>query len=231
MMKKKVILIFFLIAVFSLSGVLSYIMIPYVLDNKPKEYYELVEYEAKVKEAKEALKSDKYKEYKNRIAEENKAKNEAYAEAKRLAEEKATLRIGETKEVNGIEFTIKDINFTYDVLPDDTSSAYTHYAASQGQVYLQVITNVKNNNKQLLPCDSIYKASLDYNNGYTYSSFVIPQEEDGQSFSYANIESISPLQTRQLRILYDLPEEIESSDKPIKLSIKVGDENFTYNYR
>ena len=60
---------------------------------------------------------------------------------------------------------------------------------------------------------------------------MIPQEEDGQSFSYANIESISPLQTRQLRILYDLPEEIESSDKPIKLSIKVGDENFIYNYR
>lgn len=128
-----------------------------------------------------------------------------------------------------MELTIKKIELSYNVLPKDTSSFYTHYPADSGQVYIHIETDVKNIQKQNLNCDSIMEVEADYNDGYKYSSMTVP--EDSSGFTYSNITSIKPLETMGIRFLIDCPEEIEKSDEPLFLIFKLDNQAFKYSIR
>ena len=147
-------------------------------------------------------------------AAEEKAQS-AKAEAKPIA-------LGETVATEHYEFTLNKVELSYDVEPDNPPSYYTHYAAGQGQVYIYVNASVKNTGKHSLECDEIYSVTADYNNGYTYRGFAIASDTDGD-FTYANITSVEPLQTLGVHCLIDCPEEVETTENPLKLTIKMKD--------
>ena len=126
-----------------------------------------------------------------------------------------------------MEITINKVELTYDVLPDDVSGFYTHYEADQGNVYLHIDTDVKNLGKQNLACDEILKAVADYNSGYTYSGFAVP-EDSGTGFTYANITSIKPLETLGLHYLFKCPQEVEESSNPLFVTIEPNSSKDSY---
>lgn len=140
-----------------------------------------------------------------------------------------SLNVGDIIKANGIEITIKKIELTYDVLPDDTSGLYTHYASDKGNVYIHIDTDVKNTAKQNLPCDEIMSVTADYNNGYKYYSHVIP-EDSVTGFTYSSITSIKPLKTLGVRFLIDCPDEVDKSDNPLILKFKIDGSNDIYRY-
>lgn len=140
------------------------------------------------------------------------------------------LKIGEVISTNEIQLTVKKIEFSYDVLPDDISGFYTHYAAESGSVYIHIDADVKNIQKQNLDCDSIMEVKADYNNGYTYTGFAIP--EDSQTgFTYANITSIDPLQTLGVRFLIKCPQEVEETNNPLILKFEINGQKYEYKMR
>ncbi|MFT4004545.1 MAG: hypothetical protein QM683_02410 [Lacrimispora sp.] len=129
------------------------------------------------------------------------------------------IAVGGVITTDTMEITINKAELSYDVLPDDTSGLYTHYAADAGSVYLNLDVNVKNLGKQNLPCDEIMKATADYNGGYTYAGQAIP--EDGSTgFTYANITSISPLGTLGVHFLFQCPQEVEESQNPLFITLE-----------
>lgn len=140
------------------------------------------------------------------------------------------ISIGDAIKTDDFKIKIKNIEFSHDVLPDDTSSFYTHYPAEDGKVYIHIDTNIKNKQKQDAMCDSIMTVTADYNDGYTYKSQPIP-EDSGTGFTYANIKAINPLETLGVRYLIDVPEEVETSDKPLFLIFKTGNKEFKYVIR
>lgn len=129
------------------------------------------------------------------------------------------INVGETITTDSIEITINKVELTYDVLPDDTSSVYTHYEADAGNVYLHLDTNVKNLGKQNLPCDNIMKATADYNGGYTYSGQAVP-EDSSFGFTYANITSIHPLETLGVHFIFKCPQEVEETTNPLFITLE-----------
>lgn len=145
-------------------------------------------------------------------------------------EEIKEIKIGEVISTNEIELTIKKIEFSYDVLPDDTSGFYTHYPAESGSVYIHIDTDVKNLQKQNLDCSNIMEVKADYNNGYTYNGSPIP--EDSQTgFTYANITSIDPLQTLGVRFLIKCPQEVEETNNPLILNFEINGQKYEYKMR
>ena len=80
------------------------------------------------------------------------------------------INVGDTITTDTIELTIQKVELTYDVLPDDTSGFYTHYAADVGNVYLHIDADIKNLAKQNLSCDAIASVTADYNNCLLYTS-------------------------------------------------------------
>lgn len=132
------------------------------------------------------------------------------------------IQIGETVETKNYEFTLKKVELSYDVLPDQKSSYYTHYAADAGKVYIYVDVDIKNTGKQNLQCDDIYSVKADYNDGYTYDGFAIVDDSD-MGFTYANISSVTPLETLGVPTLIDCPEEVETTDNPLYIIITMKD--------
>ncbi len=128
------------------------------------------------------------------------------------------------------QIVVNRVELIYDVLPDDTSGFYTHYAADQGKVYICVDMDVTNTAKQNLPCDEILKITADYNNGYTYSGFTVV-DDSTTGFTYANITTIDPLSTQGIKYLIACPAEVEESQKPLFLTFEVDGETFRLTIR
>lgn len=149
------------------------------------------------------------------------------AEETETAETGIQISVGETISNDYMEITINKVELIYDVLPDDVSGLYTHYEADQGNVYLHIDTDVKNLGKQNLACDEILKATADYNSGYTYSSFAVP-EDSNTGFTYANITSIKPLETLGVHYLFECPQEVEESSNPLFIIIEPSPSKDSY---
>jgi len=133
-----------------------------------------------------------------------------------------SIKLGKTVKTKSYEFTLNNVELPYDVVPETNKMLYSHYVADSGQVYIHVDADVKNIAKQNLSCDEIYSVTADYNDGYTYDGFSIVEDTDGD-FTYANITSLKPLQTLGVHNLINCPEEIETSDKPLFITITLSD--------
>ncbi len=138
--------------------------------------------------------------------------------------------VGDKIVTNNKEITINSVDLTYNVLPDDTDGFYTHYEADSGKVYVCVDADVTNKAKQNLGCDEIGKVTADYDGGYTYAGFVIV-DDSSTGFTYANITSISPLETKGIKWLIECPQEVEESEKPLFLEFTIDGEKFTHTIR
>lgn len=132
------------------------------------------------------------------------------------------ITLGQKVITKNCEFTLNRVELSYDVVPDNPPSYYSHYPASTGQVYIYLNATVKNTQKQSLPCDEIYSVEVDYDSGYKYRGFNIANDYDGD-FTYANINSVEPLQSLGVHCLVDCPEEVETSEKPLSLTISFKD--------
>lgn len=163
-------------------------------------------------------------------AAETEAETEEETEAvtEEVQEEIPAIQIGETVTTENFEFTLNKVELSYDVLPDDTSSFYTHYPAESGQVYIHLDADIKNTQKQNLNCDEIYEVVADYNSGYTYDGQPVV-DDASTGFTYANITQIDPLQTLGVHYLIECPEEVETSQNPLVVTITMNDES-QYQY-
>ena len=132
-----------------------------------------------------------------------------------------TVSVGDKIVTDSMEIKINSVELTYDVLPDNTSGFYTHYAADAGKVYIAVDASVTNKAKQNLDCDEIGKIVADYNNGYTYRGFIVVKDSS-TGFTYANITSIDPLETKGVKWLIECPEEVETSSNPLFLEFTIN---------
>lgn len=141
------------------------------------------------------------------------------------------IKVGDVVKIEDkFEINLKSIKFSEKVLPDDTSGFYTYFEAEEGQIYIEIDTDIKNLQKTDVMVDEIGSLEVDYNNGYKYNAFLKP-ESSKTGFSYANITAISPLKTLGVRWLVDVPLEVKDSKEPIVLTFTIGDETFKLNYR
>ncbi|MEG1309389.1 MAG: hypothetical protein RSD06_00755 [Bacilli bacterium] len=133
-------------------------------------------------------------------------------------------------DVDGLKITVKNIKFTSDILPDKVEGLYNHFLADKDKVYLEVDTDIKNTNKQDQVVENIGTIELDYDNGYEYKGWLIP-EDSQTSFSYANITSIKPLETMGIRWAVELPKEVAETKKPVKITLTIGNEKYICKFR
>lgn len=133
------------------------------------------------------------------------------------------ISVGEKVSTSNYEFVINKVELSYDVLPENPPTYYTHYPAEVGQVYIHIDADIYNTGKQSLKCDGVYSAEADYDNGYKYTGFSIAEDTDGD-FTYSNITSINPLQTLGVHCLINCPEVVETNkEAPLFVVIKLSD--------
>lgn len=141
------------------------------------------------------------------------------------------IKLGQTISTEDYDFTLNKVELKYRVEPDYKPSYYHYYDAPENEIYVYVNASIKNKKKMSVDCDTVYTATVDYNDGYTYDGFQIANDYDGD-FTYSNITEIAPLQTLGVHSLISCPEEVESSDAPLFVTIKIrGGEEYKYTIR
>jgi len=151
--------------------------------------------------------------------------------------------VGETIVTEICEISVNSIEITDKLLAETDNVGVLDYGelnASEGMVYIHIDTDIKNLKTENLNLDLLsllfdddkYKqipsASADYNNGYIYYSVLRAEGPYGISFDMPNVK---PLETVHVHFLIECPEEVATSDNPLKIYIKVVDETFEYAMR
>ena len=130
---------------------------------------------------------------------------------------------------DNMEVKINSVEFSYDVVPDNTDFFYIHHEADDGEVYIHIDTDVKNLSKMDLDCNEILAIKADYDNGFVYRGFTTV-EDSSTGFTYANITSIDPLKTAGVHFLISCPEEVVDSGKPLYVEMKLDGTSEVYKY-
>ena len=139
-----------------------------------------------------------------------------------------TISAGETITTDDYEFTLNAVEFSYEVLPADTTGYYNYYSPESGNVYIHVDATVKNLMKRDIQIGEIMTAEAIYGDGYSYKGFAVV--EDGSSFNFASSWSAAaPLQSCNAHYLIECPDEVESSSDPLVVGITLSD-GVTYLY-
>lgn len=134
---------------------------------------------------------------------------------------------GEAITTDDYEFTLNAVEFSYEVLPADTTGYYSYYSPESGNVYIHVDATVKNLMKRDIQIGEIMTAEAVYGDGYSYKGFAVV--EDGSSFNFASSWSAAaPLQSCNAHYLIECPDEVETSSDPL-VGIKLPD-GITYLY-
>lgn len=139
------------------------------------------------------------------------------------------IALGDKITTNDYEFTLNNVELTYEVKPANTSSVYTSYKAESGKIYVHVDGTYYNTSRKDLCVRDLCKPDVDYDNGYTYSGFAAVDKDDN-SFTWASSYVIcTPLSTCHYHGLVECPDTIESSDAPLFVTLKLAD-GVTYRY-
>ncbi len=137
------------------------------------------------------------------------------------------IKAGDTvDEADFATMVFKGIEYTDDLLPSNTSGSYRHYEAdNSANTYLVVkfdITNYASNEKE---CDTFAGVKATYMDKYTYTGFVVVEDEDGKGFS--SYESISPLVTRHFYYLIEVPKTVAENEVELTISFNGNEYIFT----
>lgn len=126
---------------------------------------------------------------------------------------------------NVSKITLKDVTYTSDLLPQDTSGAYRHYPIdSEENIYLCInfeITNLGSTEKEI---DKFMALKAIYDQTYEYNGFMVVEDEDFKGFS--SFEDIAPLTTRNCYMLIEVPKVVQ--EKALQLKIFMNGQDYIY---
>lgn len=137
-----------------------------------------------------------------------------------------SFNIGDTVTVNSkYDVTMKYFEFTYKVEPPNPDGYYSYYEVKEDDtIYYHAVFDVKNLKGNPVDADEIIEATLTYDNVYNYYGFSTIEDDGGSDFTYTNISSIDPLETRTIHYIISVPSEVATSEKEILLTLEVDDE-------
>ena len=135
------------------------------------------------------------------------------------------LAVGETVTSDDFEFTLNKIDFTYELLPEDTSSVYTSYTPASGKTYIHIDGTFYNKAKRDYCIRDLPVPSADYDNGYTYDGFALVLDPSRKSsFVWASHRvACTPLETAHYHGLIECPKVVDESDAPLFVTLTMPD--------
>ena len=128
------------------------------------------------------------------------------------------LKVGDViEETNYATLVFNGIEYTDDLLPPNTSGAYTHYPIdNNSNTYLVAKFDITNYMSDEKDCDTFVGIRALYMEKYTYTGFVVVEDEDGKGFG--KYEDIAPLSTRHFYYLIEVPKTVTENEVVLTFS-------------
>jgi len=130
------------------------------------------------------------------------------------------------------ELTLKSTSFEKKVTPPKASGYYTYYEVKNNdKVYVHVSIAFKNLMTIGKSADEALSVRLIYDNKYEYSGFSFVEDNGGADFTYSNITTISPLTSKNLHYLVEVPAEVQNGTGEVAIIVNVNGEKYKYQVR
>lgn len=154
------------------------------------------------------------------------AENESGAEAAMPA-----IQIGQSVITDDYEFTLTNVELSYEILPPNTNGVYMSYPAESGKVYVHVEADVKNTMQRDIRIDELFVTSVLYDGKYPYEGFAIVNDGDNDFDWVGSYVAATPLETCKAHGVVECPVEVDTSGKSISVRIRLGDTTYEYILR
>lgn len=141
------------------------------------------------------------------------------------------IALGEVVVTKNSEFSIDYSDITNDVMPPKPGNWYSHYEAEAGKMYVDICFAYKNTSGNNVGADDVISAKLKYAGKYDYTGFSIIEEDSRADFTYSNITSIAPLSTEYVHYLFEVPEEVATSNESVEITFTIDGNTYTYKVR
>lgn len=158
--------------------------------------------------------------------------NKSDETTKAATEAKKTIELKKDEKIktDDFDFTLKNVELTYEVMPSDTSSVYSSYEAEDGKIYLDISGTYYNSSKKNVCIRDLPKFNAEYSDGYNYKGVVVV--DTGNDFDWVSSYIIcEPLNTCKYHCLIELPEAVENSEEPLKVTVNLGGTDYVYKVR
>jgi len=125
------------------------------------------------------------------------------------------------------KLVLKDVTYTENLLPKNTSSFYTHYEVDDpSNIYLVANFDITNYQSSAKEIETFVGVTAKYMDKYEYTGFVIVEDLDQTGFS--SYESIAPLTTRNLYYLIEVPKSVIENEA--ELTIVFNGQEYIYKH-
>lgn len=124
------------------------------------------------------------------------------------ASEYQQIQLGEKISLDGFEFQFDRIEWTEVIKPSDTSSAYSYYSDTEGEIYLAVWGTAKNTSGETVNIDYGTKVEFVFNDKYRYSGSIEAEGRDKDDFFGS---SMKPLQSSTMVMYASVPNEVKDN--------------------
>ena len=140
------------------------------------------------------------------------------------------ITLGDKISTNDFDFTLNNVELTYTVNPEDTSSVYSSYDADSGKIFVHVDGSYYNKSKKDICVRDLFAPTVEYDDGYSYEGFVAV--DDGNSFTWAQSYIVcNPLATCHYHGIIECPEVVSQSNAPLKVLITINGTKYEYSIR
>ena len=127
------------------------------------------------------------------------------------------------------EFYIESTSIAKIIKPPFPASYYSYYEADDGKKYVEISFSYKNTSTSSVDADSVISATLIYNAEYKYYGFTTIEENNRSDFTYTNITNVAALETAYIHYLFEVPDEVASSNSSLEIVFTI--DGNTYNYK
>ena len=118
-------------------------------------------------------------------------------------------------------------------MPSNPTGYYRYLEGKDdSQKYFELTMNVKNLSTSAVKQDSLLSVKVKYDNNYEYNCSLVTEDASGNELeSFPNLYSIEPLKSLKYRFVVEVPKEIETDGKPLKVTINANGNTYVYNVR
>lgn len=156
---------------------------------------------------------------------------EAETEATQAADAYNVIVLGQTISTDDFDFTINNVELTYELKPRNTSSVYVSYPAEEGKVYIHIDAEYLNKSKRDICIRDLPVPHADYNDGYCYEGFVVVDDGDN-SFDWVSSYVVAePLTTCHYHGLIECPVIVDETGDPLFITIEINGVTYRYDIR
>ena len=142
-----------------------------------------------------------------------------------------TIVLGDVIDTDDFTFTLNNVELTYELKPQNTSSVYTSYSADSGKVYIHVDGQYYNKAKRDICIRDLFVPTADYDNGYTYKGFAVTDKDDNSFTWVSSYVVCTPLETCHYHGLIECPKVVDETEAPLVVYLEIGGDTYQYTVR